>query len=233
MCDQALRLIMTADNADEIEKIATGDGIGMALEAVSVLSAAIPVLGGPISAVVSGQTSRRKMRRIARVLDRMREQLEGQQGSINDAYVKTEEFEELLEETLLRARNERAETKRVMYAEFLADAAFGTGATYDEQLHFIKTMESLQEAHIEVLKAFMAEPDEDRLDYPVGSAMQTLRRRLPGMPEGRIEDLVRQLNALHLTQTVPLQGMMSGRGAENLSSSITPFGMRFVRFLRT
>lgn len=77
----------------------------------------------------------------------------------------------------------------------------------------------------------MAEPDPERIAGIAGSGMQILRRRLPGYSEDQIEEFVRQLNDLRLTQSGSLRTMMTARGAEELSSWITPYGRRFVRFL--
>ena len=62
--------------------------------------------------------------------------------------------------------------------------------------------------------------------------IQALRERLPNMDDSRIEDLIQQLNDLHIIDSRNLKTMMTGSGAQDLRHILTPIGTRFVNYLK-
>ena len=70
------------------------------LDTVASVSSIVPWVGGPVSSVLSGMSISRKMERVNEVLLNMAEGIKGLESEIPKNYVKTEEFQELLEETL-------------------------------------------------------------------------------------------------------------------------------------
>jgi len=147
----------------------------------------------------------------------------------SEAYVKTEEFEELLEHTLKKASEERSEEKRRLYRSFLTDAVKDPSKTYDEELRFLRTIEQVQPDHLLILRALAHPPSKD--PGVMGSPGQTLSKRLPQMEKSHISDLVSQLNDLRITNLTSMNTMMTGHGAENLQHSFTPYGQRLLQFL--
>lgn len=202
-----------------------------ALDTAAALSGMIPVLGGPISNVLSGLAQDQRMGRVNEVLQGLSNQLK-ELSQESEQYVKTEDFQDLVEETLRRVYRERNEEKRRIYRDFLIGAIQSPGEPYDEQMRFLRALEQIQPDHIRVLRALMQETDPET-NVLMGSPGQTLERRLPEMPTERIADLVSQLNDLRITNLGTLNVMMTGRGAEDLRSTITVFGKRFVDFLRS
>jgi len=105
------------------------------------------------------------------------------------------------------------------------------GGSFDEQARFLKTLDGLEVDHVRVLRALLADP----VDGPsiMGSIRQTLMRRLPGLSQDRIAELVRELDGLGLTNDLSrrLVVMMTGSGSADLKSAITPKGQQFLRFL--
>jgi len=61
----------------------------------------------------------------------------------SEQYVKTEDFEELLENALRKASEERYEEKRRIFANFLIGAIESPGESYDEQIRFLRVLEEL------------------------------------------------------------------------------------------
>ncbi len=200
----------------------------IALDAAAAVASLTPILGGAMSNILSGLASDRRMDRVIEVIegigDRVREL-----SSESSEYVQTEDFEDLLSETLSRVHRERSEEKRRLYRDFLIDAIQSPGAPYDEQLRFVRTLEELQPDHIRVLKAFMQRPDPSP-PYSIGSIGRTLADRLPGIEENRLMDLAGQLVDMKLVAG-SLSGMMTASGAQDLRSRITAYGKRFTRFL--
>lgn len=201
-----------------------------ALDVIALVTSIAPWIGSPVSLVLSGMSVNRKLGRIREVLKGVAEELKDFKSEASEAYVKTEEFEELLERTLRQAADERDEEKRRIYKNFLIGAIESPGEPYDEQIRFLRTIEEIQPDHIKVLRAMNQEPPAEPTFY-MGAPASVLHNRLPDIPEDRLKDLVSQLNDLRITSAGSLNTLMSGHGAENLRSFITPYGQRFLRFL--
>jgi len=213
--------------AELVPKRGPGD---LPLDIAAVVTSAVPWLGGPVSAVLSGISFGRKYERVREVLNGLAEDLRDFKSKASEEYVKKEEFEELLEKTLRQAAEERSGEKRSIYRSFLTDEIRSPGKPYDEQLHFLRTLEELQPDHIRVIKALAHPPEGGR--GIAGSPLQTLSSRLPDMPPERIEALILQLNDMRLTAMTSLKTLMTFHGAQELRHSLTPHGRRFLEFIR-
>lgn len=199
-----------------------------ALDIAAFVGSAVPWIGGPVSNVLGGMSLGRKLSRVREVLLGLASGLSEFKSEVSEKYVKTEEFEELLEQTLKRAAEERTEEKRRIYAAFLTDVIESPGEPYDEQIRFLRTLEELQPDHLRLLRALCQAPGPK--PGMMGSPNQTLRRRLPELDEARIADLLSQLNDLRVTNLTSLKVMMTGHGAEDLRHSVTSYGQRFLRY---
>ncbi|MCI0427561.1 MAG: hypothetical protein L0Z46_06060 [Nitrospiraceae bacterium] len=214
---------------DSTGLVPASDPKTLALEVAAFVTSAVPYIGGPVSNILSGVATARKLNRVRGVLESVAEDLKGFKSEITDRYVRTGEFEELLERTLRQAADERSEEKRRLYASFLRDDIKSPTGTYDEKLRFLRTMEELQPDHLLVLKALSAAPDAN--PGMMGSPSQTLSKRLPQMNEAQITELVSQLNDMRITNLGSLKVMMTGHGAADLRHSITQYGRRFVEYV--
>lgn len=206
-----------------------GDAKQIAIDLAAFATSAIPYIGGPISNVLGGIGTVRRINRVRQVVEQLAQDLAGFKSETVEKYVQTEEFEELLERTLRQASDERSDEKRRMYAAFLADDVRAPGPSYDEKIRFLRILEEIQLDHLIVLKALSAEPDAN--PRMMGSPSQTLSKRLPKMTEAHVTGLVSQLNAMGVTNLQSLKVMMTGRGAADLRQSITEYGRRFLKYL--
>jgi hypothetical protein len=211
---------------------AKGHGSEIALDIASFISSAVPWIGGPVSNVLSGVSFGRKMSRVQEILEGIAHDLGNFKSEVSERYVKTEEFEELLEKTLRKAAEERDEEKRRIYRSFIVGAVKSPGEPYEEQIRFLRTLEEIQADHIKVLRALDQKPESDPIMSMMGgSPIQTLSERLKDMNENRIEDLINQLNDMRVTNITSLKTMMTWSGAQRLQNSITPYGKRFIAFV--
>jgi hypothetical protein len=201
-----------------------------ALDVGALVSSIVPWVGGPVNAVLAGISLTRKINRVREVLVNMAEQIKDVKSEISEAYVKTEDFQDLLEKTLRQAADERNEEKRKAYAAFLAGDIKSPGQPYDEKLRILRTLEEIQADHIQMLKALMLEPDHKNLGM-TGSIGRTLEKRLPGISRDRINDLAQQLTDMRLANLGSLNTMMTTTGAEELQHTIMPYGRRFIRYI--
>jgi hypothetical protein len=206
------------------------DAKQLAIEVAAFATSVIPYVGGPISNVLSGVGTVRRINRVREVVAQLAHDLKDFKSHVNEEYVKSENFEELLERTLRQAADERSEEKRRMYAAFLAEDIRAPGPSYDEKVRLLRTLEEIQPDHIAVLKGLAFPPEAN--PGSIGAPSQTLTRRLPAMGSAHITELVAQLNSMRITNLGNLQVMMTGSGAADLRYSITEYGHSFLRYVR-
>lgn len=200
------------------------------IDVASFISSAVPWIGGPVSNVLGGISTSRKIARINELLHGLAEDLTGFKSDVSEKYVKTEDFEDLLEQTLRRASEERNEEKRKILKSFLSEAVKSPGESYDDQLRILRLLENIYGDHIIILKALLADPGN--VSGITGSPINTLRSRT-NMPNERIEELVNQLNDLRVTNLQSLKVMMTPQGAADLRGSVTDIGKRFIKYLES
>jgi hypothetical protein len=210
----------------EYKEVETGLPAERALDVAATVANLVPLIGGPLSNVLGGFSAGRKEARILEVVQTVSDDLRDFQSKVAEEYVKTEDFEELLENTLRRAAQERNAEKRRLYSKILTNAIRHPGGNCDKQVSFLKTLEELDPDHVRLLRALLEEPNHDL--GTMGSPMQTLRERLPDLPEAQIDELVSRLNALRVTSLTSLRTMMTAHGAASLQHNITPYGRQFL-----
>jgi hypothetical protein len=213
-----------------IDELAEPSAIQTIEESLAILTAVIPGVGGPVSAYLADRASERKMNRFAEVLVLVAQRIDEVGSEVAQDYVRTEDFEELFEETMLRVTRARSEEKRRLYASFLIhDITHPAAEPFDEKLRFLRTLEDLQPAHMVVVHALLAETDEDLM---MGSPITEIAKRLPAMAEATIEERIGELAELGLViQNPSLRTMMTGHGAQKTAHFVTPYGRRLVAYL--
>ncbi len=150
------------------------------LETLKNISSLVPVLGGPISNFFGGMAAGRKFERIREVLVGVAQDLSNLKQQVSEEYVRSEGFEDLLEETLRRVARERYEEKRRIYQHFLA-REIEEPIEYDFQILILRALEELQVADRAVLEVMLREPTaEESKGLVAGSIIGTFRRRIPG-----------------------------------------------------
>lgn len=220
-----------AERQDESLVPSDDNAAGDYAELAGLFASVVPVVGGAVQQVLTGWSAERRYQRVREALAGLASDLAQFKGRVREEYVRSEEFADLLDQTLRRVATERNEEKRRLYRGVLLGAVIAQGQSYDEQLHFLRIIDALQAAHIALLRAILQEPDPRFFDNMVGSPLQTLRRRLPDLSEERITELVTQLNGQHVTSLTSLHTTMTARGAEDLRSALTSLGKRLVAYL--
>jgi hypothetical protein len=210
----------------------TNDLFGDIADLGALFATSVPVVGSAVSFVLSDWTAQRRYKRVREVLLGLSQDLMQLRDRVREEYVRSDEFVDLLDQTLRRVANERNEQKRSLYRGLLLGAIAEHVLSYDEQLHMLRLIDVLQAAHITLLRAILQEPDPKYADGITGNFMATLRRRLPDLPEERIADLVAQFNDHHVLKTGDLQTNMSADGAEDMRDTLAPLGKRLVTFLK-
>lgn len=203
-----------------------------ALELAGIATSAIPWLGGPLSAVLSGVSFGRKIDRVKEVVNGIAADLHEFRSEASEKYVQTDEFQDLLEAALRRASEERNEEKREIYRDFVVSAIRRPGEPYDDQLRVLRTLEELDPDHLRLLAAVAQDPGPPTSSFGIGSPSSTLSKRLGGIRRDRLEELVADLNGRRLTNLQSLHTTMTAHGAEDLRHAITPLGRRVLEVVR-
>lgn len=197
---------------------------------ISGLSSAVPYLGGPVSAVLNGYVTKRKFDRMADVINRLADDLAGYQNKVSEQFVSSDDFEDLLDDTLRKVAIERNEAKRIVFKNLLRETIKECDNNYDDHLRIIRAIEQIEPDHILLLKAIDQAPPEERSTS--STPRHTLQNRLRSFSTEHLTDLVEQLDDLRLTNLLPSFGqMMTPDNAENLRPRMTPFGRKLMKYI--
>jgi hypothetical protein len=131
------------------------------LDVAATVASLVPSIGGPVASILSGISGGRKEQRILEVIQGVSDDLRDFHSDVAEKYVKTEDFEELLENTLRRAAQERTEEKRRLYRNILTKAIKNPGGDCGEQLRFLKTLEEISPDHVLILRASKQLPEPE------------------------------------------------------------------------
>jgi hypothetical protein len=203
-------------------------------EAIAFMADIIPVLGSPIANVLNGWSQERRQARVKEVLQDLSARLRALGGRLDEGYVRSDEFEDLLDRTLRQVTSERSQAKRRLYAAFLAGAIENPGEPYHEQLRMLRTIDELQPDHIRIMRAMLQAPESGRYSSGTSSTGRILMRRLPEIPEDRLMELAMQTTEeLHVTTIGKnLRSMATVQGAEDLRDLFTPYGRRLLAYIQ-
>ena len=196
------------------------------LETLQDVSSLVPVLGGPISNFFGGMAAGRKFERIREVLVGLARDLSDFDQQVFEEYVRSEDFEDLLDETLRRVAHERYEEKHRIYQRFLV-IDIKEPIEYDFQIMILRVLEELQVADLAVLETMLRKPvEEESRGLVSGSIIGTFRRRLPKTDDQVIKTAVERRDYLRITDNLSptLMTMMTTQGARDLRRRLTDLG---------
>jgi hypothetical protein len=223
-----------AEDEFTYKEVPTGLPAETVLDIVSTLANFVPPIGGAVASVLGGYSASRKINRVKEMLEGLASDLKDFKTEVSGQYVKTEEFEELLENVLRKAAEERNEQKRRLLRTFLAEAIQHPGPSYDQQQSTLKLLDDVEPEHIVVLRALIQPPTSEEMNGTIGSIIGTLRRRLPEMTPSRIEELITRMNDLRIINLTSsrIHTTMTASGAADLRSTISPLGQRLTSLIR-
>jgi hypothetical protein len=219
----------TVEKDFEYKEVETGLPVERALDVAATVANLVPLIGGPVASILGGISAGRKEQRVLEVIQSVSDDLRDFTSAAAEAYVKTEDFEELLENTLRRVAQERTSEKRQLYGRILTHAIKHPGGDYDEQLRILNTLEELDIGHVVLIRALLQAP-ESHLGI-TGSPVETLRKRILEFSEEQIDRFVADLNDRRITSLASLRTMMTAHGAANLQHSVTAYGRTFIRYV--
>jgi DNA-binding transcriptional ArsR family regulator len=214
---------------EQVKSILKSPNADIVLDGAAVLTNVVPYVGGVVAAVLSSYTLGRKIKRVNEVLYRLAHDLQTQKDHVNETYVKSEEFEDILERTLKQLAEERNAEKRDLYAKFLLSMITAPDPQYDDEEAFLRLLGELQFAEVNVLHVLHRSQE--------GWASLLASRYLDIPPEKVQEHLDALLRSGLITYTpdrVDTRMNQITYGADQAIEyvyKVSPAGRRFLQFL--
>lgn len=190
---------------------------------------AIPVLGGVIATFVSEYVPRQKQRRLVSFVQDLAEKLEEERDRIDGEFVKSDEFAGLVEDVIDSAQQRRNVEKHRYYAALVAGSATHARPDEEERDRLLDALNRLRLPHLRLLHV-IATTTEPPPGMWAGGVSHVVQSKMSVSDED-LRERWGELAAANIVGGYP-SGTMTAAGAGDLAGRLTPFGRRFVEFLR-
>jgi len=200
---------------------------------VAAIAQNVPALGGVLNSIFSGQVTQGRFDRVKDQICFLNEEVEQIKDKIHAAYVKTEEFEELVAQTLEKMSREIDPQKRSQYRRMVVNLMVLPPEDYNEQRRLLRLAEELTPKHIQLLRAFhdncSPQPDappETNAACLLGAAVNVI----PGKAADLAGDLLREKLILG---PADLWRKLKPSEAADLRKQVSGSGIRLLDLLAT
>lgn len=212
---------------ESMEKVAEiGNFISQIVGAIGgTLNPVAGVVAAVIGYLLGGYADGRKLRRIADVVEEVNRRVTNLEG-VSLEYVKSEEFIDLTEQIMERATKERNKEKRQIYGVILADAIQFPNESYDEKLRFLRVLEELQPAHLQMLSLTVKNVNAELWEASRFDIMRYAQIVFGDLTEEQWETIYIDLREQRI-----FTGNQEPRELANLTKVLTPMGQRFLKYL--
>lgn len=190
---------------------------------------AVPVIGGILATFISELVPRRKQERLVEFVKGLQAEFEAEQDRIDGEFVRTRDFDRMVEDVLDRVQTVRNEDKLGYWAALLAGLSTTGRPGPSDRQRMIETLDRLTHAHLRLLHV-VATTNVPPPGLYAGPVSATLSWKMPYVPEDEARQLWTDLNREDLLPDYP-RGLMTAQGAGNLSGRMTDRGREFVRLL--
>ena len=113
-----------------------------------------PITGFIVSYVetVKERQAERKLTRCLEMLESLQKDLDESQKSINEEYVKNDDFLDIFEQTVNQVTNERNDDKRMYFKNILLNSIFKDTVDYDITEKYMNILSRLEKDDLTILK---------------------------------------------------------------------------------
>ena len=192
------------------------------------MNKAAPWLGEAVKKAMKGTLNERELGRVGEVLRAVASDIKSDSSELSELYIKTKDFERILEQILIQIADERHEEKRRLYQAFLSDAITSPCDPFQKQLSFLKILKELRLDQIKILTALATRPDTGV--YRAQTPIQMLQLRLPDIHRDRLEGLLAQLQDLEIIRLADLHAAVAA--GQPSGKCFTSLGRQLLRLLR-
>jgi hypothetical protein len=190
---------------------------------------AVPVLGGVVATFISEYVPRRKQARLVGFVEDLGREFEAERDRIDAEFVRSSEFDRMVEDVLDRVQQVKNEEKLSYWAALLAGVARTDRPALSDRERMIETLDDLRPSNLRLLHV-IATTRQGPPDLYMGGVSHTLKWKMPDVPEDDFRRDWADLAREDLVQSYP-SGMMTAEGAGNLAVRLTNYGREFVRLL--
>lgn len=190
---------------------------------------AVPVIGGVVATFISEYVPRKKQARLVGFVQDLSRHFVAEQERIDREFVKTRDFDRIVEDVLDRVQTVRNEDKLGYWAALLAGVATTNGPGPSDRDRMIETLDGLRPEHLRLLHV-IATTSEPPPSLYAGGVSATLEWKMPDVPNDEARRRWDELARFDVVGSYP-SGMMTAAGAGNLAGRLTPYGREFVRLL--
>jgi hypothetical protein len=212
-------------HARRIDSLDKRDAVRVAVVGVA---ASVPVFGGIAAALLDQYLPQAQARRTTEFLEELAVATGGIEDRLDHEFVRTDEFQGLLEEALERVSSRRAEGKRAAYAAAVAHGATTARPDEDERFRMLDTLERLRASQIRLLLYFQ------RVPYTTLATLDSMGAKIAADTAMPLDALRRDwgdLASLHLVEYDDGRRHGMADQASSPSAKLTPFARSFVNFI--
>lgn len=191
---------------------------------------AVPVIGGVVATFISEYVPRKKQERLVGFVQDLGREFEAERERIDAEFVRTKDFDRMVEDVLDRVQTVRNEDKLGYWAALLAGVATTDRPNPTDRDRMIQTLDDLRPEHLRLLHV-IATTSEGPPNLYMGGISATLDWKMPDLPNDEARRLWSELARTGVVTDYP-SGIMTKEGAGNLTVRLTPYGREFVRLLR-
>ncbi len=202
----------------------------------------IPVIGGPLSSLLSEYLPDWKVKKILKFIADLSVEIKSLEDKIDKDYLLKEDFAYLFETVFLRVLREYRIDKIEALKTFLINACVRSDVSNDLKEYFLSLTDRLESVHMHLLSLFWNQ-NQFANKYGVkppnyittGSLRQTISTYVKPLDykESLWESAVRDLDQMGLFNSVSsaLRTMMTPQGATELKGRMTELGKQFCGFV--
>lgn len=201
-------------------------------ELVAIVSSAAPWIGGPVAEIVGGAATNLKINRVTQFIKDVLEHVEKLHTKTTEEFVRSEDFVDILEKTAQAVADERHETKRKFFANYLLNNISHPEISYDHRLKCLRLLMQIDSRHIDLLTALLCQPTLQESGMSISAPSTTLERRAPHL-KNDLKAIIHETNTLGLTSIRDnyLNTTMTGGGAADLGHAVTQLGKNLLALI--
>ena len=201
-------------------------------ELSAIVSSAAPWIGGPISGIIGGIATDLKIKRVTKFVKDVLDYVDKLHTQEAEEFVKKEDFVDIFDKTSQAVANERHETKRDLFANYILNNIAAPELSYDLRLKCLRLLEQINTQHLDLIEALLRKPTTNEINMSLGAPSTTIERRAPHLRDNLLA-IIHETNTLGLTDIKDnyLNVNMTGSGAANLEHGVTTLGRDLVSFI--
>ena len=201
-------------------------------ELLAVAASAAPWIGGPISGIIGGVATDLKIKRVTQFIKDVLEHVEAIHSQESEQFVRSEDFADIFDKTAQAVADERFETKRKFFSNYILNNIAAPAISYQLRLKCLRLLEDINTDHTDLLEALLRQPTSAEINMGISAPSTTIERRAPHL-RNKISAIIHETNTLGLTDIKGnyLNTNMTGHGAANLEHAVTSLARDLIAFI--